>query len=333
MIVSHKNIIMKEILLFTLIIFHSIIQLSAQESNIVTDYTIMENHIYLRTKNYDPKDSHIEVYLFEEELSQFKNHIDSVENPIIFLGNEPANGFITGLKKIKKIKNHLAISKPAKKNSFIIYLSNGTITSEHKKTRINIKSRKKSEIRRTIKKPIIYLYPEEKTDVEIKLNFDVKKLFTYPQIQNNTWKVTADKKGNLFDYRTKRNYYSLFWEAESDIELQTGYGNIVSKEELRPFLEESLEQLGLNEKELNEFMIYWLPELEKSEYNFIHFSQKEYAEKFPITITPRPDNFIRVFMTFKPVKDKNLIVKKQTLLPKPKRNGFTAVEWGGMELK
>jgi len=262
-------------------------------------------------------------------------YIDSINGLLIFLGNKRANGFLTGLQKNKIHKKNKISYKPAKKNSFIYFIKNGSISTQNESNKPKVKSTKTTEkvLPRTLKKPIIYLYPKEKIDIEVKLDFKVDQLFTYPQIKNNTWKVTADEEGNLFDHNTKRNYYSLFWEAESNINLQTGFGNIVSKEELRPFLEKSLRQLGLNNKELNEFMIYWLPELEKNEYNLINFSLKEYAEKFPITITPKPDNFIRVFMVFKPVKDKNVITKKQTLLPKPKRNGFTAVEWGGMEIK
>jgi uncharacterized protein YdhG (YjbR/CyaY superfamily) len=102
---------------------------------------------------------------------------------------------------------------------------------------------------------------------------------------------------------------------------------VVKGENTADFLEEKLAILGLNWRESNEFIMYWLPQMENNKYNLIHFSTEEYTRDFPITITPRPDNFIRVFMVFEPL-ERAIEIPTQELKP-AKRGGFTAVEWGG----
>ena len=51
----------------------------------------------------------------------------------------------------------------------------------------------------------------------------------------------------------------------------------------------------------------------------------------PLEILPTPDSTIRVLMVFKGL-DEKIDVKNQNL-ETPKRNGFTVVEWGGVEIK
>jgi len=96
------------------------------------------------------------------------------------------------------------------------------------------------------------------------------------------------------------------------------------------FLQETLSRLGLTPKEYNEFIVYWYPKMKDNTYNLIHFAEKEYTNIAPLTIIPKPDSLLRVFMVFKPL-DKAVEVKPQEIKPFV-RNGFTVVEWGGTEL-
>ncbi|MBQ8411293.1 MAG: hypothetical protein IJX15_06170 [Ruminiclostridium sp.] len=68
-----------------------------------------------------------------------------------------------------------------------------------------------------------------------------------------------------------------------------------------------------------------------NEYNIISFHTDEYNDISPLEISPAPDTLIRVFMTYYG-SDKPIETKPQ-LLPEYERNGFTAVEWGGSEIK
>lgn len=181
-------------------------------------------------------------------------------------------------------------------------------------------------------KPIIYLYPEETLDVEVKLGNPEYLSCTYP-IYEDGWKVIANPDGNLIDKKTGRNLYALYWEGENipkQINMQEGF--CIKGEDTSKFLEEKLELLGLNEKEAEEFIIYWLPKMQNNKYNFIRFETiEEQNSSMPLEVTPKPDSVIRIMMDWKAL-DEKIEVSEQKLVT-PEREGFTLVEWGGSELK
>ena len=184
----------------------------------------------------------------------------------------------------------------------------------------------------SIDKPVIYLYPEEKTEVSVKLR-SVNKLTTaYPEY-NNEWKLMVYPDGTLIDEKTGREYYSLYYESENTKEydgLKDGF--VVKNEDIVKFLEEKLSILGLNDKEAEEFIIYWLPKLQQNEYVYFRFqTMKEIEENMPLLISPKPDTMIRVMMEWKGL-DKYVEVQEQELT-QVNREGFTVVEWGGTEIK
>jgi len=180
-------------------------------------------------------------------------------------------------------------------------------------------------------KPIIYLYPEVKTEVEIELNYDGKVTTTYPKYPTDGWKITASPDGTLTSEDDKQ-YYALYWEGEPRKPLGIEDGFIVSRDQTIPFLEEKLALLGLNAKESNEFIIFWLPILEKNTFNLIHFAGNDYLEQAKLKISPTPETLIRIAMVFKGL-DEEIDFPVQDLTPLIKtRSGFTFVEWGGQEL-
>lgn len=180
-------------------------------------------------------------------------------------------------------------------------------------------------------KPIIYIYPEKKTDVNVELIYDGEITTTYPKYPKNGWQVSASPDGTLVDSNNKE-YYSLYWEGKPRSPLGIEDGFVVSKEETIPFLEEKLSLLGLNAKESNEFIIFWLPILEKNNYNLIHFAGDDYLAQAKLNISPTPETLIRVAMVFKGL-DEVLDFPIQDLTPLERtRSGFTLVEWGGQEL-
>ena len=174
-------------------------------------------------------------------------------------------------------------------------------------------------------KPLIYLYPEEETEVEIVLGHPEFLTSTYPKYKDS-WKVIASPDGTLKD--KNRTYYGLYWEGMNHKVIPKEEGFVVNKKELISFLEEKLSLLGLTEKEANEMIVYWLPILEENEWNYIRFETKEEINQYmPLTITPKPDTMIRIMMDSKPLKEP-ILVKEQKLEP-VERKGFTVVEWGG----
>jgi TonB-dependent SusC/RagA subfamily outer membrane receptor len=184
-----------------------------------------------------------------------------------------------------------------------------------------------------LKKPVIYLYPTKKTEIELSINFDGKMLTTFPKLEKS-WEVTAYENGQIFDKKTNRFYNSLFWDGEisfpvSHYQYKTGF--VVEREKLTSFLIEKLELMGLNTTETNDFVQYWLPILEKNKYTFIHFLvNEEYTVFSTNNVNPKPDTSIRIFMEFTGVDEPISIAPQQ--LPSTERNGFTLVEWGGSDV-
>ena len=178
------------------------------------------------------------------------------------------------------------------------------------------------------KKPMIYIYPEKEMNVSIKLGYSEKLIVSYPKYVNS-WNVLASPNGNL--KYNGRNYYGLYWEGKNKKVQVREDGFVVKGEDIAKFLEDKLEILGLNEREINEFIVYWLPKMEHNKYNYVRFETREEIDNYmPLEVSPKPDTIIRVQMDFKAL-DNPITVKEQELT-KVKRTGYTVVEWGGTEI-
>ncbi|MBQ8510453.1 MAG: hypothetical protein IJ493_11165 [Clostridia bacterium] len=178
-------------------------------------------------------------------------------------------------------------------------------------------------------KPVIYLYPEVPTDVSVKLNLHGELLCTYPAYDDG-WQMRANPDGTLTD--AEGNVYSyLFWEGTDGAEYDWSSGWCVAGEDTAEFLRETLDALGLNARESNEFIVYWLPRMQNNAYNLITFQTDAYTDRAVLTIDPAPDSMLRVFMAWKPLTQPTAIEAPE-IVPF-ERVGFTVVEWGGTEVK
>ena len=183
-------------------------------------------------------------------------------------------------------------------------------------------------------KPVIYLYPEQETKVNVQLTFNGTLTSTYPTLPPEGWTVTAQPDGTLTD-EEGRSYRYLFWEGVADVDWKQDSGFLVKAEDAREFLEESLTQLGLNELEQNDFITYWLPKLEKNGESFVTFAAEQYTDNAILTVTPQPDSVLRVQMLISKVDDSNRAAFQklpEQELPRFEREGFVLVEWGGTDL-
>lgn len=180
----------------------------------------------------------------------------------------------------------------------------------------------------TAYKPVIYLYPEEETEVSVKLDLNGKLTCTYPEYKDG-WKVTAAPDGTLTD-ANGQIYNYLYWEGETYTNYYLSKGFCVKGEDTAKFLEDALEKLDLNRKEANEFIVYWLPLMQDNPYNIISFQTDIYTDAAKLNINPSPDTLIRVFMTWQ--SSDSYVDLPEQQLSAPERNGFTVVEWGGTEI-
>lgn len=183
-----------------------------------------------------------------------------------------------------------------------------------------------------VKKPVLYFYPTQKTDIQVKFPYVENLTCTYPKYTNG-WNIIAQPDGTLKDINTGRDLYSLYYECNPITEFKMpNKGFVIKGEDSAEFLEKKLNLLCLNYKEAEEFIIYWLPILENNKYNHIYFVVNEEVNKqMPIEILPKPDTTIRVWMYFKELE--NPIDIQEQNLESQTRTGFTVVEWGGSEIK
>jgi len=153
----------------------------------------------------------------------------------------------------------------------------------------------------------------------------------------------------------------LFWESKMDEDKETERtkyrkmhinikdNNLVclQSNHVQTWLQRTLKLYGLNERQINDFIEYWVPIITKNPYSLIRFLNPDEIETAvaKLTISPLPTKLLRVFMIFRqPSK------KERTLLPltvpekevekyenftveKSFLKDFTVVEWGGCNLE
>ena len=204
-----------------------------------------------------------------------------------------------------------------------------------------VNTRIPSSIMNEAYKPVIYLYPEESTNVDVYLTCDDMTIM-WPKANmvdeyEYHWNVDANPDGTL--YQDNYEYSYIFWEGKSDFNPTFERGFCVSGEETGEFLRIVLNEMGLTPAEYNEFIVYWLPQMENNKYNLISFTgidtTDEYNQAYPLYVVDEngnePDCMMRVFMNWKAV-DEPIEIEPQTFTTL-ERHGFTVIEWGGAEVK
>ena len=179
-----------------------------------------------------------------------------------------------------------------------------------------------------MKKPAIYLYADSVLETDLRVFPKGKFTFTYPKYQDK-WSVTVSPSGLIYVDNKPYNY--LFWEGERTTWSIGDKGFIVQSDSLVYFLEEKLDYIGFNQKEINDFIVYWVPILKQNPLNQIYFVlDEEYNTTIASFETDIPvQSAIRLFMAYAPVSS-NINVTPQ-ILKKHERKGFTLIEWGGGE--
>ena len=97
-------------------------------------------------------------------------------------------------------------------------------------------------------KPVIYLYPEETTEVTVELDLPGELTCTYPAYEDG-WRVTAAPDGTLTDGKGQ-TYNYLYWEGETATQYDLSEGFCVAGADTAAFLEEALAQLGLTRDDI-----------------------------------------------------------------------------------
>ena len=174
-----------------------------------------------------------------------------------------------------------------------------------------------------VRKPNIYIYPTQQIELNVKLNFPCggKILDSAPKYLNG-WNIQVDPLGII------NNYYTyLFYEARIPEVLQRKNGWIVKGKNLEKFFERNLNGLLFSEKEISDFLGYWMPLLKKDKTYVIypHYT-RELSKIIDINFSVQPDNIIRVLYLIEEYNNNSKVQTPQ--IPVYKREGFTVLEWG-----
>jgi len=175
-------------------------------------------------------------------------------------------------------------------------------------------------------KPVIYLYPEQTTNVRVALPSSINVTVSEPRYTTSGWMTTAEPNGNLTV--DGASYGSLYWEGTGVSYAPPKTGFVVKNGNLDAFFAKTLPKYGLNQKESQEFRDFWVPKMTNvAPYYRISFLTSEWSAAAPLFVSPAPKTSIRIFMDWRPLSKP--VAMKSPKISTPIRNGFTLVEWGG----
>ena len=181
-------------------------------------------------------------------------------------------------------------------------------------------------------KPAIYLYPEETTDISVKVIPNGRLIFTLPRYDNG-WSVRVSPNGNITNLIDGKLYEYLWWDSVSYGFEKPDGGFVVSKEDVSNFLTQKLVEMNLNSNEISDFKEYWVPKLTSIDSDQIYISflfNEEVNQIARLEVSPSPKNIFRVFMIYKPVEGDTIV--KPLYIESANRDGYTLIEWGGAEI-
>lgn len=176
-------------------------------------------------------------------------------------------------------------------------------------------------------KPVIYLYPETTTNVSVKLPPFINVTQSEPTYPKQGWNVTAQPNGEL-TYKNA-SYGSLFWEGTGVGYAKPTTGYRVRGADVESFLRATLPKYGLQGREIDEFMEFWVPLMKDQDVMRVSFLTDAFDQAAPLAVSPKPATLIRVFMDWEPISEKTVVPASETPTA-PARKGFTLVEWGGL---
>ena len=180
-------------------------------------------------------------------------------------------------------------------------------------------------------KPMIYLYPDTSRRLEVELDSSIPLRSVYPELHDRKWHVAASPDGTLRDLATGKHYYGLFWESEGWPVPGSDTGLVVRGGDFAETLDSLLERKGLNFREREEFVTFWISRLAGHPWVSIQFHDQAFASSHPVRIAPTPDVFLRTFAVFQGRSQPRPMVPPR--ITPVQRHGFVAVEWGGKELE
>ncbi|MFZ2803991.1 MAG: hypothetical protein WA001_02095, partial [Patescibacteria group bacterium] len=176
-------------------------------------------------------------------------------------------------------------------------------------------------------KPVIYLYPTQATDVSLRLPNFINVTKSVPAYPASGWNVMALPNGKL-TLKDGTSVGSLYWEGTGAVYQAPSDGFILKAGQVDAQLKTILAKYGLNNQESQDFRDFWVPKMVGAPYYRVSFLTSAWSAAVPLSVSPRPQTEIRLFMDWQKLQAPVSIAVPKVVTPK--RVGFTLVEWGGL---
>ncbi len=172
--------------------------------------------------------------------------------------------------------------------------------------------------------PNLYLYPESAQDVQVTLSFPAGGHVTVSEPEYGSgWDVHVEPDGTI-----DGAYGYLFYEAALPQEYDTSMGWILDGLDLEDELRTLLTELGHATNEIDDFVEFWVPELEGYPWYAVYPQDPEaYVQ---LHITPAPAAIMRTLWVFHPLNYPISLVEPPPPTPM-QRDGYVAAEWGVLQ--
>ena len=203
-----------------------------------------------------------------------------------------------------------------------------------------------------MRKPIIIIYDDEckkneQQELKISLGFNeeiasLSSVYPKPTFTNGKYEwsgnYTIDDKNESVLTIDDKKYNYVFWECDVKnhqyFDKEDDKWIVIKKENKVQEMEEILHKTGMNDKEINDFMVYWMKTIMRYEDMAIRIEDQRYSEAIPLEVKGF-DQIHRVFIVMKGIEQEEMKGKQMTIneiptLTRPK--GKYILEWGALPL-
>ncbi len=176
-----------------------------------------------------------------------------------------------------------------------------------------------------VEKPNIYLYPETEISLDVNITFPQKgrvsrSIPEFPA-QWQGMKVTPDGKiDGQYDY--------LFYETEQLALFSPNKGWVIARKELEKFFRYNMKQTGFIDREIEDFISYWIPRFTDSEFYAIYPQYNEQIDPLiKLEFSQQPDSILRLLYIVRECDSKDIKLTAP-VIPVFSSKGFVVREWG-----
>ncbi|MBI4437861.1 hypothetical protein HY631_02825 [Candidatus Uhrbacteria bacterium] len=178
-------------------------------------------------------------------------------------------------------------------------------------------------------KPVVYLYPEQETDLEVFVHPRGGFSSTEPEYGDG-WDVTAYPDGHLVNRADGIGYPYLFWEGRGGLYAPPSSYWVMARSDVESFLRATLTKMNLSGNETDDFIEFWLPRMQEASYYKIGFHDTRVMDALaPLSFSVAPDHVFRILMDYSELQTPEPS-KPPARLPRANREGFDVLEWGGV---